>query len=502
MPSTKSVILDGSTLEGGGQLVRVALSLSAITGIPISLYNIRANRGPPGPLKGKHDHHGGRSVSGRDKGKSHGQTKGGDAGARGAGAGGARKVKDGLKESHLAAVLWLAKSCDAYVQGAEVSSRTLEFVGGAGYGSRSGSKAKGVVKELVDHESDTIELQNPGSVFLILQALLPYLIFGRRNQSLGVQDNRAEGENDGEDKEQFTEVTLRGGTNVPKSMSGDYVQLVLLPMLELIGLPKIEVDVVKRGWAGNTAATIGEVRVRVPSPPLGGFVLPTFNITERGEIEKISVKIVAGFVNARSILEEELQKTISEHFGEDMAVEMLEAEDSGAPQRLYVLLIAHTTNGWRLGRDVLGSGKLSKNAAEEKRILTNACQTVVRELKSEVKRGGCVDEFMQDQLVIFQSLASGDSVVDGGKWETAERLKREKTHDELDESCGDESGSLHTRTVRWVCEQVLKKHERGIEFREGGACKGVGRIEGDVENVEPPAQNIIVEKLNKLRVST
>lgn len=38
------LLIDGKTGEGGGQLVRMAVALSAITGQPIKIINIRANR--------------------------------------------------------------------------------------------------------------------------------------------------------------------------------------------------------------------------------------------------------------------------------------------------------------------------------------------------------------------------------------------------------------------------------------------------------------------------
>ena len=40
--------IDGSYLEGGGQIVRTAVSLSSVTKIPVKITNIRKNRKNPG----------------------------------------------------------------------------------------------------------------------------------------------------------------------------------------------------------------------------------------------------------------------------------------------------------------------------------------------------------------------------------------------------------------------------------------------------------------------
>ncbi len=47
------VEIDGSVGEGGGQILRTAISLSCVTGVPVRVYNIRANRPSPG-LKNQH----------------------------------------------------------------------------------------------------------------------------------------------------------------------------------------------------------------------------------------------------------------------------------------------------------------------------------------------------------------------------------------------------------------------------------------------------------------
>jgi RNA 3'-terminal phosphate cyclase (ATP) len=48
VPDPLPIVLDGSAGEGGGQILRTALSLSAITGRPFTIARIRANRLKPG----------------------------------------------------------------------------------------------------------------------------------------------------------------------------------------------------------------------------------------------------------------------------------------------------------------------------------------------------------------------------------------------------------------------------------------------------------------------
>lgn len=43
-PTMKPIELDGTTGEGGGQLVRVAVGLSALTSQPVRIVNVRGNR--------------------------------------------------------------------------------------------------------------------------------------------------------------------------------------------------------------------------------------------------------------------------------------------------------------------------------------------------------------------------------------------------------------------------------------------------------------------------
>lgn len=104
--------IDGSMGEGGGQILRYALALSALTLRPIEVFNIRVKRSNPG-----------------------------------------------LRPQHLTAVKSLATLTDADVSGAEVGSTVLRF------------KPK---KRL--HGSFTFDVGTAGSTSLVIQAILPVLL--------------------------------------------------------------------------------------------------------------------------------------------------------------------------------------------------------------------------------------------------------------------------------------------------------------------------------------
>lgn len=101
--------IDGSYGEGGGQLLRTACALSAITGEPVRLHDIRARRSPPG-----------------------------------------------LAPQHLTAVKAVAALCDAHVEGLELRSPELIF--------RPHRLRGGEFR---------FDIGTAGSITLVLQALLP-----------------------------------------------------------------------------------------------------------------------------------------------------------------------------------------------------------------------------------------------------------------------------------------------------------------------------------------
>jgi len=114
--------IDGSYGEGGGQIVRTAVTLSSITGKPVEIENIRKNRDVPG-----------------------------------------------LRPQHLTGIKILAKICNAKVEGLHVGSTTLKF-----FPSKINDAT---LKENVG---------TAGSIPLILQVLIPAVSISKKKLKLSI----------------------------------------------------------------------------------------------------------------------------------------------------------------------------------------------------------------------------------------------------------------------------------------------------------------------------
>ena len=169
--------LDGTTLEGGGQLLRLALSLSSLTQTPIHVTDIRAKR--PGR-------------------------------------------SSGLKASHLAGAKWLARATAATTEGMEVKSSQLVFRPssiaaaarinqGQGEVVTKREDGKEGVWEDIFHDGrllrrqSHIPMSSPGSILLVLQAILPYLLWSGCSTI------------EGQKTAVPLRVTIDGGTNVVRT---------------------------------------------------------------------------------------------------------------------------------------------------------------------------------------------------------------------------------------------------------------------------------------------
>ncbi|PGH34051.1 hypothetical protein GX50_03107 [[Emmonsia] crescens] len=544
--------LDGSTLEGGGQLVRNALALSALTGRPVTINNIRGKRNGP----------------------------------------------RGLRRSHTAAIQFLAEVCGGRIVGATVGSSEITFYprdaedallnGGMGEDEQRRPRLHPLpLASPIQSEYD-IRLTTPGSIFLIFQALYPYLVYAGASLH-----SKGEGVG-GSSASQVIKLNITGGTNISFSPSYDYVSQVLIPNFETLGLPRLSVKLNRRGWSsgavqvgsvsfeiepfgissvrgvtaglsdtkgvgqygmdclkqGEIAGDPGSESSRPVFPPTfprisleildPGFITgvditvlapdttlhqaaafkhsnrahqrtrknrnysqhgtkrpekhhykrttlskPEFDVEEsevlepspsggkglyaspglqsiRGFLEDAAIKSVT---SALRVFDNNPRATKQPSLHETPSVKIHTTEPTDDPSHIYVLLVAHTSTGFRLGGGKLYSEYQSKEKYKEcrgtnpeknmealLRGMVNECVAgLMREFpimsdagpKDVPRKGtkGCLDTFMRDQVVVFQALGE----LDEEKWES--RKSGSQT---------EEQGlSLHTLTAMWVCERVL-----------------------------------------------
>ena len=342
--------LDGSYGEGGGALVRSALALSVITGQAIHVKHIRA---------------------GREKG--------------------------GLKAQHLCAIEALKEICGATTNDIQLGSEELFFT--------PGTLRKGKYE---------IDIGTAGSITLLLQALLPALLFVPGKVTL----------------------TIKGGTCGKWQASVDFLQQILLPLVERFA-QKLQLRILKRGYYPEGG---GEVVLEITPQ----FLLANFNgvrsllleleekvqpimLIEQGKLEQ-----VRGVIN---LSEQLAEREVGERLRSSLEIALA---DFNVPLSLR-LDYAKTGS---IGGEVLVWGVLNGKAPEETCILAASAllekqkkaeeiaQNVALDLKRIIESGNCVDDFLQDQLIIFMALRIGSQV----------RVR------ELTE---------HTKTNIYVCEKML-----------------------------------------------
>jgi RNA 3'-terminal phosphate cyclase (ATP) len=350
MATRKLIELDGRTLEGGGQLLRLSTCLSALTGIPIKITDIRGNRASGG----------------------------------------------GLKAQHLASVNWLAQACNADVVGAEKGSKTLKFTPtkltdvSPAY-TKSGAEGGG--KPVWECRLD---IGTAGSTGLALQAILPYILFAPP-----LNEN-------GELSDLPIRLTVSGGTNVSGSPSYDYISQVLLPTLGRIGFPQISTSLNKRGWS-HGGSSIGSFTLLIL--PRKNLVLPAFSLYPSNPSSKpeqpstLSATFIAP-AHVHDQFRTILTAVANAIFRVPNDTLTINCEESKHEKRYYFLLVATvpTSSGsYVLARDWLYDRKIKSS----KRTAAELAERVTKQLYYEWRSGARVDEHMRDQLVGFQALAQG-----------------------------------------------------------------------------------------------
>ena len=299
--------IDGSI--GGGQVLRTAIGLSALTGDSVKITKIRTNR----------------------------------AG------------KQGLRPQHMMGVKIAGELCEADIRGLKEGSTEVEF------------KPK-----RLNVSSGKVDIGTAGSVTLLLQTILPILIFTEKPIS----------------------IEIKGGTEVQWSPTIQYYQNVLFPLLNKIGA-SLELKILSHGYYPK-----GKGAIRINSDPARR--LNSWNCVSRGEIKSLCVDSVCGNLpkdNAKiqgeaAVREFQLKYPKIKAF---MSYKSVESLSPGSSCTCYAIC----------ENSILGSSSLGERALKPEVVGQEASEDLLKSLD----RGACLDKYMADQILPYLALAKGKSSV-------------------------------------------------------------------------------------------
>lgn len=236
-----------------------------------------------------------------------------------------------------------------------------------------------------------------GSTTLLLQVALPCLLFSPPGnwQAFNAQTLH---------EPPTSVLALRGGTNASLAPQIDYTQTILFPFLSKHFHLSPSLTVNRRGYYPRGG---GSVLCTVPS--ISG-PLPPVILTERGQVNAIrggarvgglpswiAQRMVSGANRAlleSGIASTKISLTAVRERGEDII---------GAGGG--ILLWAETDNGCLIGGSAVSTREKKPETVGEE---------AARELLKNLNHGGCVDEYLQDQIIIFLALAKGTSIIEAG----------------------------------------------------------------------------------------
>jgi RNA 3'-phosphate cyclase len=304
--------IDGSMLEGGGQLLRMAVAYSAIIGEPIKVYKIRAKREEPG-----------------------------------------------LRPQHLTAVKAVAELCSATVEGLKIGSKEVVFHPGAIVGGR--------------HRFD---IGTAGSIGLLLQCVAPVAAYAKRP----------------------THLEVIGGTSVMRAMPVLMLQEVVWKALKEMGF-KGELDIKREGFyprgGGVVEASISPVEELEP-----------LRLLEKMKISRIHGLSLCGRLpsHVAERQAEAAERLLREAGYRNLKIgrEVLEGGRSPLSPGSLICLWVESETPCYFGSDAVGErGKPAEVVGRE------AAEGLLRHLKT----GAAVDLHTTDNLILWCSLAKGESIL-------------------------------------------------------------------------------------------
>ena len=202
-----------------------------------------------------------------------------------------------------------------------------------------------------------------------------------------------------------------------------------------------ETTIHKRGWTIGRPE-VGSVTFKLV-PASAPLSLMPFRIGPRGSLHHVHCHFLSADGMIRRNIEQALIKTLR-NFVEPSVQTTVEWQNSYHERRVYVLLVAEMSGSCRLAADCLydmhpRSGRSRKQSGNQTAEIVDRVQdlvsVVVKNLEKQLSvENSCLDEFLQDQLVVFQCLENGKAQV-----------------------CAGAEPTLHTKTAR-VSHLLRQKH--------------------------------------------
>lgn len=355
---TPIVHIQGSILEGGGQILRMSMGFSALLGTPIRISEIRGNRSKPG-----------------------------------------------LKAQHLCGLVLVKEISRGQLTGDKMNSCEITF-------QPSSDRLQG-------GKVFSADTRTAGATTLLAQVSLPCLLFCKAPTSLD----------------------LRGGTNADMAPQVDYYQQVFIPNLAKFGA-KVLCSTVSKGYFPK-----GGGQIKIEAEPVRSQLSPV-TMLDFGHITELRIEAsVAGHCPVR--IAEEMTSSAMKVLRDKISSPQPIVVNSKVPRATgngsSILITAKTSTGCILGAGAIGSPKKDPSQTGEE---------AATEILSSLTKQACVDQYMQDQLIIYMALAAGVSNIRTGAL------------------------TLHTKTAIHISQTLSKAVFEVEESEEDGTatikCTGVG----------------------------
>ncbi len=283
------------------------------------------------------------------------------------------RKKPGLKPQHLNILKALRKLTSSRIDGAVQGSTEITFVPGKIRGGRI-----------------EIDFKTAGSITLFMQTILPVSTFASSRVS----------------------IKVRGGTDVPMSMTFDYFRHVIAPIVMRF-THGIDINLVQRGFYPRGGGEVEFlIKPGVAASQHGNFddfrkavydMVGPLDFMDRGKLRKISVYSMASHhLRERKVAHRQLMAAESLLKEANCPIDRHISYERALSPGSAITLVAEFTGNGLLGSDAIGkrgvpSEKIGKEAA--------------RKLMSDLKAGSSVDVNLADNLIPLMGLVGGSIVV-------------------------------------------------------------------------------------------